>query len=230
VRCVEPAGDKHLRHRQVPKEETITRNRFGLGVFGVVAILTTLVAGQASHGQAQNGTPTDPCAMTNLPAGIQNKLTTKYAGWKIVTPALLHSLNPVQWTDAKDWSMSGGFVIGGFSGDRSKTCPGMVAGKFSDDNQTGYFVNLIRRQNGKTWQRVLYFHPNADGFSVETVVVPSRIKPADDAEVEIEKMPREMGLREYHIKTDSMVMGESLIYYWRQGRLKKIVIDVSDDD
>jgi hypothetical protein len=205
------------------------RNRFGLGVFGVVAVLTALVAGQASHGQAQNGTGADPCAMTNLPAEIQNKLTTTYAAWKIATPALLHSLNPKWWPDPKKWSIMGGLV----NPDFSKECPGMVTGKFSDDNQIGYFVNLIRQQDGKTWQRVLYFHPSADGFSVETVVVPSRIK-ATNQRV-LEKMPKEIGLRYHRVKTDSVCFygPEDLsftVYYWRQGRLKKTVNDESNDD
>jgi hypothetical protein len=189
------------------------RNRFGLSVFGVVAVFAALVAGQASPGQAQKGTPTDPCATAKLPAEIQNKLTTKYAGWKILTRALLYSDQEICMA----------------SDDTCKECPGMVTGKFSDDNQIGYFVNLIKQQNGKTWQRILYFHPSAGGFSVETVQAPSRIEDLQNLEV-LEKMSKKDGRRYYHIKTDSVwvrATGESRwrVYYWRQGRLKKIEVD-----
>jgi hypothetical protein len=179
------------------------RKRFGLGVFGVVAVLTTLIAGQASHGQAQKGMPTGPCSPANLPAEIQNKLTTKYAGWKIVTPDLLSSENRRYWLK-----------------DHPKDCPGLVTGTFSDDNQVGYVLNLISRRKG---EQVLYFHPSRDGFSVEILepMDPTVAALPLEAHLSIEKLAP--GKYEAAIKTDSVMVtwlesSGTETFYWKHGR------------
>ncbi|HTD23960.1 MAG TPA: hypothetical protein VK738_14985 [Terriglobales bacterium] len=181
------------------------RNRFGLGVFGVVAVFATLVAGQASHGQAQNGTETDPCAMTNLPAEIQNKLTTTYAAWKILAPALLTTSEGRRY-----WLKH-----------HPKECPGILTGTFSDDNQVGYVLELTRRKKGEIWQQVLYFHPSRDGFSVE-ILNPSRVVDPNFP-VSIDKLPPDRS-----VKTDQVYVtlgdedGSGVTFYWKQGRRHKI--------
>src|SRR5215471_17538173 len=74
-------------HKQAPQEGDIMKNKFRLRMFSVAVVLTALLAGQVGYGQAKKGTQTDPCSTASLPAEIQNKLTTKYAGWKILTQA-----------------------------------------------------------------------------------------------------------------------------------------------
>jgi hypothetical protein len=187
------------------------RNRFKLRVLGVIAVLTAWVAGHAAYGQARKGTQMGPCSTSNLPAQIQSKLTTDYAGWKMVTPGLFHA------SDLRIWN-----------GDHGKECPGMITGKFSD-NQIGYVLNLIERQNGKTRQQVLYFHPGADGFSVEIVVPPAIVK--GELQVIVKTPPEKLddaAQTQPHpaIKTDSVSVSEvgswPTIYYWEQGRIHKI--------
>src|SRR5690349_11309521 len=115
------------------------RNRLRLNMFGVAALLTLFAAGEAGYGQAKKGMQTDICSTANLPEPIQNKLATGYTGWKIVTPALFNA------SDLHIWNS-----------DHGKECPGMITGKFSG-SQVGYVLNLIKRENNKTRQQVLYF-------------------------------------------------------------------------
>jgi hypothetical protein len=203
MQLVEPAGGKHLRHRQASKEEAIMKKRFGLGVFGVVAVLTTLIAGQASHTQAQKGTSADPCAAAKLPAEIQNKLTTQYAGWKILTPALLATSDDRRLKH------------------HPKECPGILTGTFSDDNQVGYVLELTRRKKGEIWEQVLYFHPSRDGFSVEILYPSEVVDPRYP--VSIDKLPPYRSVKTYQVLvTLPDEDGDGVIFYWKQGRRHKI--------
>ncbi|HTC92823.1 MAG TPA: hypothetical protein VK699_05170 [Terriglobales bacterium] len=194
-----------------PKEETIMRNRLRLRMFGVAALLTLFVAGEAGYGQAKKGTQTDTCSTANLPEQIQNKLATSYTGWKVVTPAMFNA------SDLHIWNS-----------DHSKECPGMITGKFSD-SQVGYVLNLIKRENNRTRQQVLYFHPSADGYGVEIVVPPAIVK--EELQVIVKTPPEKLAdaaETQPHpkIKTDSVSVSEvgswPTIYYWEQGRIHKI--------
>src|SRR5260370_31576870 len=106
-------------------------NRLRLRMFGVVALVTLFVAGEAGYGQAKKRTQTDTCSTANLPEQIQNKLATGYTGWKIVTPALFNA------SDLRIWNS-----------DHSKECPSMITCKFSY-RQIAYFLNLVKLENNR---------------------------------------------------------------------------------
>ena len=93
----------------------------------------------------------EPCSDFKLPLEVQQKLSTAYAGWKIVTSALLPAEDRQTWLECC-----------------ARDCPGIIRGRFTDDAD-GYVVNLIRTTGEKRFQQIVYFRPTRDGFDIITV-------------------------------------------------------------
>jgi hypothetical protein len=155
-------------------------------------------------------TPADPCNPRKIPEQIRSALATEYAGWRIVTPAVLEASDQKEWVD-----------------NYSNECPGMISGRFSG-NVDGYVFNLIRKRAGKTLQQVVYY-PTSD-----EKVVPMVIWPRAEAQVPIviSKFPPGRYTSFYDrnsisIKTDTIGISKlgawTLVYYWHGTRFRTIL-------
>ena len=98
-----------------------------------------------------------PCSDIRLPEQVQQKLSTAYVGWKIVTAALLPYYDRPTWLECC-----------------AKECPGLIQGKFTGE-QEGHVLNLILKTQNKTLQQIVYFQPTKNGFDVITIC-PSAVR------------------------------------------------------
>jgi hypothetical protein len=152
-------------------------------------------------------TRADPCSDIKLPEQVQEKLSTAYAGWKIMTPALLPDYDRSGWRECC-----------------AKECPGLIQGKFTDEAQ-GYAVNLVRKTRAKTFQQIVYFRPAKTGFDVVTIGPSSAV----DVVSVIRKGPPGRYRDHYTgkaIKTDrdvvivSEIDAGAVAYYWDGTRFR----------
>jgi len=89
-----------------------------------------------------------PCDSSVLPPEIKSRLEKDFAGWKVVTPALLTSAD-----DRQIWQETG-----------SSECPGIIAGHFRG-RQLEYALSLVRGSGYTLEQQVIFFGASRQGFT-----------------------------------------------------------------
>jgi hypothetical protein len=155
------------------------------------------------------GTRADSCSDIKLPQQVQQRLSTAYAGWQIVTPALLDEY------DRRLWSARFG-----------NACPGLIKGKFTDEEE-GYVVNLVRKAGAVILQQLIYFRPTNGGFDIMTidpscvVASVSVIRKGPPGKYRSADTEKSVTVTRETIRSIAMEAGE-LVYYWDGTRFRSI--------
>jgi hypothetical protein len=151
-----------------------------------------------------------PCDVNILPASIRESLNTIYSGWRIVTPAVL------ELSDRETWREN-----------YSKECPGIIKGRFSGISAE-YVLNLIKRENGKLIQQIVYFKDDGKTISPLTLFPPTSIKIVTVIRKFAPGKYRSAdGTKAMTIKTDTIGISQidswTEVYYWDNDKFRRIV-------
>jgi hypothetical protein len=109
----------------------------------------------------------------------------------------------------------------------AKECPGLIKGRFTDAGE-GYVLNLIKKANGQTFQQVVYFQQDENGYvpyvlvkaykasvvSVLRLFAPGKYKDVING-------------NSLDISTDTIGLSEigsgTVVYYWDGVKFRSIV-------
>jgi len=176
-----------------------------------------LFAQPADKGPNQN----DPCAMNSLPAGLQKKLASDFASWRVQKPSDLSPSANARWA-AADF----------------KDCPGIAAGNFRQKDKKSFAILLVPQEKPNTAYRLIIYSPGSETFQEEFAIVDK----GDAAgasnlflhESRISELFDETSRLKFHITAPDAVVvfdaGENeyevQAYYWSDGVYRSSFVDM----